>query len=61
MPAIFYLSLPPVEIAAAANRLSQPETPQAAEPHPFDHLIDRVASAGGSRPAGAAGSERRNG
>jgi hypothetical protein len=60
MPAIFYLSLPPVEIAAAASRLSQAETPQAAEPHPFDDVIDRVASANGPQPAGATGSERRN-
>jgi hypothetical protein len=61
MPAIFYLSLPPVETSTTVSRLSQPETSHAAEPHPFDELIDRVTSAAGSHPTGVAGSERRAG
>ena len=61
MPAIFYLSLPPVETATATNRFSQPDTSHAAEPHPFDDVIDRVTAATGSQASGPAGTERRNG
>jgi hypothetical protein len=60
MPAIFYLSLPVAgEPAVSGNRLSQIESSNAAEPHPFDAIIDRVTSAAGVQPAGAAGFERR--
>ena len=58
MPAIFYLSLPPVEVAAATNRLAQPEQSRAVEPHPFDEVIDRVTSSHGTPSAGRAGAER---
>ena len=61
MPAIFYLPLPAVETSTSPNRLSQPETSHAAEPHPFDDLIDRVTSAFGSQPGGLASTDRRNG
>ena len=61
MPAIFYLSLPPVETATATNRFSQPDVSRAAEPHPFDDAIDRVTAATGPQAPGAAGTERRNG
>ena len=56
MPAIFYLSLPPVEVAAATNRLTQPEQSRAVEPHPFDDS-DRsrdVVATGPSPPAAPA-------
>ena len=63
MPAIFYLSLPPVETATATSRLSQPETSHAAEPHPFDDIIDRVTvrhrlAAGRRRRAPSAAASR---
>ena len=61
MPAIFYLSLPVAgEPAGTVNRLSHIESSHAAEPHPFDAIIDRVTSAAGVQPAGS-GAERRNG
>ena len=61
MPAIFYLSLPAVETSTSPNRLLQPETSHAAEPHPFDNLIDRVTSAPGPQPGSLASTDRRNG
>jgi hypothetical protein len=62
MPAIFYLSLPVAgEPATTVNRLSQIESSHAAEPHPFDAIIDRVTAAAGLQPAGGPGTERRNG
>ena len=61
MPAIFYLDLPVAgEPASTVNRLSQIESSHAAEPHPFDAIIDRVTSSAGVQPAGS-GNERRNG
>jgi hypothetical protein len=61
MPAIFYLPLPVAgEPAATVNRLSQIESSHAAEPHPFDAIIDRITAAASVTPAGP-GTERRNG
>jgi hypothetical protein len=60
MPAIFYLDLPVSGPSSAASRLSQTESSNAAEPHPFDALIDRVTSAASVRPSSGAGTERRN-
>jgi len=60
MPAIFYLSLPvSSEPSSAVSRLAQIETSNAAEPHPFDAIIDRVTASTSVQPSGGSGADRR--
>jgi hypothetical protein len=60
MPAIFYLSLPvSSEPSSAVSRLTQIETSNAAEPHPFDAIIDRVTASASVPPSAGPGTERR--